>query len=232
MLLEVEVYRMRPMPGEIGQEPLLHAVLLDCETKSVAVHELAVDRPLAVQAVELEGAHDPRRIGGGRQRIESRRRRRVHTVIRNLGTGHAELQYEIAGAGRLDRRLIAGEHQAALSGGTVLRGHLTIDGYGSLTVDLVQAIFEVYGLSAQIGEVDDDLDAFRRTDADTGDLHRSRYQVAVGRNQEKRQRRRSSRGHASREEELVEARRTHVQQPGTITQRRDFVKLLDGAVDQ
>src|SRR5580704_19523501 len=72
MLLEVDVNRVRPITGEVGQQPLLRAVLPDGEAEGVAVHELAVNRPLAVQAIELERADNARLRCGARQLVEGR----------------------------------------------------------------------------------------------------------------------------------------------------------------
>src|ERR1700722_17234137 len=60
VFLQVNVHGVRPVAGEVGEDPLLGAVLLDREAELGAIHELPVDRPLAVQAIELEGAHNPR----------------------------------------------------------------------------------------------------------------------------------------------------------------------------
>ena len=52
------------------------------------------------------------------------------------------------------------------------------------------------------------------------------------RDQVERQRRRAAGGHATREEELVETRRTDIQQTEAITPRRDFKERLDRAIHQ
>ena len=105
MLLEMDVHRVRPIARQIGQKPLLHTVLLDREAEVIAVHELAIDRPLAVQAIELERAHDSRRRVRAGQLIEARFGGRIHTVVGDLRAGHPELQNEIA---RARPALIAG----------------------------------------------------------------------------------------------------------------------------
>ena len=81
MFLKVDVNGVRPIPGEVREQPLLHAVLLHGKPEFVAVHELTVNGPLAVQAVELEGAHDSGlRIGAG-ELVERRIGRRVHAAV-------------------------------------------------------------------------------------------------------------------------------------------------------
>src|SRR5499427_1092204 len=101
VLFEVDVDRMGPIPAEVHQDPLLHAVLLHREPERVAIHELAVDGPLAIQAVELEG---PDRRGvevGAWERVKLLLRRR-QTVVDGGSAGHAELQQQIAAAGGQD----------------------------------------------------------------------------------------------------------------------------------
>src|ERR1700727_3757242 len=183
----MDVHRMCPMARQIGQQPLLHAVLLNCEAEIVAVHELAVDGPLTVQSIKLEGTHDPWRGSSAWQLVEARFAGRIYTVIGNLRTGHPELQYEIARTRCFNRRLVVVEHQAAFRGRAVLRSDLAINRSGPLTVDLVEPIFQVErGPGGKFAEVDDDIDALRRTNANAGHLHRRRYEVAVGCDQPER----------------------------------------------
>src|SRR5215469_5867802 len=67
VLLQVDMYRMSPISRQVGQQPLLHALLLNGETELVAIHELAVNGPLPVQPIELERSHDTRRgVGAGK----------------------------------------------------------------------------------------------------------------------------------------------------------------------
>src|SRR5215469_17190960 len=81
VLLQVNVNGMRPVTGKVGQEPLLHAVLLHREAESLreaagtdaAIHELPVDGPLPVQAVELERPRDSRRSEEHTSELQSRR---------------------------------------------------------------------------------------------------------------------------------------------------------------
>src|SRR6266404_1281430 len=95
----MDVDRMRPIPGGIRQYPMLNAVLLDFEPNGVAIHELAVDGPLAIQPVELEGPYGgrcARRRGQGVERL----RGGVRTVIGHRRAAHSELQQEVAPASR------------------------------------------------------------------------------------------------------------------------------------
>ena len=104
MFFQVNVDWVSPIAHQVRQEPLLHAVLLHGEAEGLrrlaarsavpvtAIHELAVDGPLSVQAIELECAHDSwRNIGAGKL-VERRVASRVHAVVRDLGTGYLELQ--------------------------------------------------------------------------------------------------------------------------------------------
>src|SRR3989454_4808840 len=90
------VDRMGPIAGSIEQDPVLYAVLLHQEAEMVAGHELAVDGPLAIQAVELERTRDAGRRRGVRQRVERRVGRRIHTAILDALRAHLELQQEVA----------------------------------------------------------------------------------------------------------------------------------------
>src|SRR4029077_5388157 len=115
VLLQMNMDGMGPIARKVSQEPLLHAVLLhgDAEhlrglaTRSAipvtAIEELAVDGPLAVQAVKLERAHDPGFDLGAGQLVESGIRRRIHAVVRHIGTGYPELQDQVALSGIQDR---------------------------------------------------------------------------------------------------------------------------------
>src|ERR1700721_461060 len=224
---------MCPIARQVCEQPLLHTVLLDREAERVAVHELAVDGPLTIQSIKLEGAHNPWRGSGAWQLVEARFAGRIHTVIGNLRTGHTELQYQIARTRCFNRRLVVVEHQAAFRGRAVLRSDLAIHGSGSLTVDLVEPIFQVErGPGGKFAEVDDDIDALRRTNANAGPLHRRRYEVAVGCDQPERIGIGASRGHTPREEELIEARRPGVQQAEAVTPGRDLEEWLDLAIHQ
>src|SRR5262249_24852083 len=81
MFLEVNVNRMRPVTRQIGQNPVFDAVLLDAKPGLLAVHELTVDRPLAVQPVELERADRAGRFGGVRLVVALDNRRRILAAV-------------------------------------------------------------------------------------------------------------------------------------------------------
>ena len=107
VLLQVNVHRMGPISCEVGQEPLLHAVLLHREAEGLgeaaganaAVHELAVDGPLAIQAVKLECADDPGLHVGAGELVEGGIGGRIHAVVADRGSTHPELQQEMALSG-------------------------------------------------------------------------------------------------------------------------------------
>src|SRR5215813_2803670 len=99
VLFKMDVNGVRPIAGGVGQDPMLAAVLLDEKPKMVAVHELAVDGPLAVQPVELECPDDPWGVTGARKTVE-RLSRGVPTAIDNRRPTHPELQQPVALAGR------------------------------------------------------------------------------------------------------------------------------------
>src|SRR5262249_15817398 len=56
VLLEMNVNRVGPIPRGVRQKPVLDTIRLNMDSNLVAVHELAIDRPLPVQTVELESA--------------------------------------------------------------------------------------------------------------------------------------------------------------------------------
>src|SRR5215813_8148879 len=236
MLLQVNVDGMRPVTGEVGQEPVLHAVLLHGEAEGAAIHELAVDRPLPVQAVELEGADDPGRLGSVGQGKECRVRRRVHAVVRNPGTGYPKLQDQIASAGRLNGGLVSVNRDrgaTALGGGTVLGSELTIHCRRPLAVDLVQPILQVERLAGKVGEVNDHVHSLGYADPDTVHLNRVRNKIAIRPNQEEwvgRGRTRSA--DVTGEEEFEEAGWPGVQETEAVAARRNLEEGLDHAVHQ
>src|SRR5215472_15662974 len=98
----MDVHRVGPITREVGEEPLLHAVLLHLEAEGLrglatrssiaiaAIEELTIDGPLAVQAIKLERAHDPRLCAGAGQLVEGGIRRRVHAVVDDRRSAHAE----------------------------------------------------------------------------------------------------------------------------------------------
>src|SRR3984957_2522121 len=250
VFLQVDVDRVRPVSRQVREQPLLDAVLLHGEaehlrrlaTRSVipvpAIEELAVDGPLAVQAVKLERAHDPGLDLSAGQLVVSGLRRRIHAVVPHVGTGYLELQDEVALSGIQDRvgvlSAIRGSHGdtklGALRVGAVLREELTVYRDRSLTVDLVQAVLEVNRLAGKLGEVDDHVDPFGWADAHTLDLNGIRQKIAVGSNQPVRN------GCAQvlqiREEELIEARRAGIEQAEAVTARRYLEERLDFAIHQ
>src|SRR3954452_7639057 len=59
-LLEVDVHRMLPSPRLVPDDPPLELVHLTGEPEARAVHELAVDLPAAVAALEAERPRDAR----------------------------------------------------------------------------------------------------------------------------------------------------------------------------
>src|SRR6476661_8349614 len=138
---------VRPIAREVGQEPVLRAVLLHREAEGVAIHELAIDRPLSVQAIKLEGPDDSRRIGCSRQRVKLLPGRR-EAVVLHLWSSYLELQDQVACASWLNCGDGTGQHLGALRvHGLVLGEELAINCYRPLAVNLVQAIFKVKRLA-------------------------------------------------------------------------------------
>src|SRR5215469_4343155 len=129
VLLEVDVDRVGPIAGEVGEEPALAAVLLDREAESLgeaagtdaAIHKLAVDGPLSVEPVELEGSHEPRSIRRGRQTVE-RLRPGVRAPVPDGFAADLELQDQVARAGHLDCRDGFGENVGAFSVDSLILG--------------------------------------------------------------------------------------------------------------
>src|SRR5215472_16650668 len=103
VLLQVYMDRVSPIAREVGEEPVLAAVLLDREAERLgeaagtdaAIHELAVDGPLSVEPVELECSHDPRSVGCSRQAVECLRPRIGATVMDRFAAD-LELQDQVA----------------------------------------------------------------------------------------------------------------------------------------
>ena len=62
-LFHVDVDRVHPAARVVLQHPVFHAVLLHAQAHgaAVGVHQAAVDHPLPVAALEVEGARDARR---------------------------------------------------------------------------------------------------------------------------------------------------------------------------
>src|SRR5258708_2847836 len=136
---------MGPIPAEVHQDPLLHAVLLHREPERVAIHELAVDGPLAVQAVELEGPDGRGHKVGARERVKLLLRWR-QTVVDDLSASHSELQQQIAAAGGQNRRRGGAEHLGAFLRGAV--GAEVV--YRALAVEPVQPAFQVNSLAGEL----------------------------------------------------------------------------------
>src|SRR5436309_11898100 len=88
----MDMDRVCPIAGGVEEDPVLHAVPLHQEAEMVAGHELPIDGPLPIQAVELEGAGDPGGHVRARQLVEGRIACRIHAVVRDAGAGHSELQ--------------------------------------------------------------------------------------------------------------------------------------------
>src|SRR5215469_2163442 len=138
----MDVYGVRPITCEVGEEPLLHAVLLHLETEGLrglatcssiavaAIEELAIDGPLTVQSIKLERADDPRRSGGVGQLVEGGIRCRIHAVVLDCRSAHAKLQDQVLAVpkiGRQDRVRVSGATEVgALRAGTVLREQLAV----------------------------------------------------------------------------------------------------------
>jgi hypothetical protein len=83
--LEVDVNRVLPAAGNVPEDPPLRRIALDGETESRAVHQLVVDRPLAVRAIEPERARQPDPIGRIRAGIARQPRQtdgREHAIVR------------------------------------------------------------------------------------------------------------------------------------------------------
>src|SRR5262249_34920016 len=137
VLLQVDVYGVSPIPGGVEQDPVLDTVLLHSKAEVVAIHELAVDRPLAVQPIELERPRDP----GSRGRVRKLVVRdmvdvRICGSIADGIAAHPELQQEIASSGRHDVGEQVSESVAALD----LTGDQTLRGYRPHPVDLSEAV--------------------------------------------------------------------------------------------
>src|SRR5262249_3269071 len=100
-LLQVDVDGVGPIAGSVEQNPVLHAVLLHLEPRRArklgawlncsAIHELAVDRPLAIQAVKFESPGDPGRCTRARELIEPRIVGGVYAVIGDRAAADTEL---------------------------------------------------------------------------------------------------------------------------------------------
>src|SRR6266853_6041238 len=147
---------------------MFNAVRLDMQPNGVAIHELAVDGPLSIQPVELEGSDDRWCSRCGGQGVE-RLRGGVRAVIGHRPTAHLELHQEIASPGRQNLGAIALSYS-----GTAGRKY-----DGTLPVYLVQPVLEVNGFTRERSEVDDDIHALCHADTYAGYLDRRRQQIAI-----------------------------------------------------
>src|SRR6267154_1436005 len=111
---------------------MFNAVGLDMQPNGVAIHELAVDGPLAVQPVELKRPDDGGRSGGRGQGVESLRGG-VSAGIGHRTAAHLELHQEIASPCRQNLGAVA------------FRGSCTAGRkyHGTLAVELVQTVLEI-----------------------------------------------------------------------------------------
>src|SRR5215471_2807130 len=217
----MDVDRVSPIARGVRQNPMLDTVRLDMDPNVVAVHELAIDRPLPVQPIELEGPDDARSCRGVGQRIELRLGCRVDAVVLCEVGVYVEPQQHVPLAGCQ----------------YFWKPALLVDNR-TLSVYLVQAIFQKDRFARERSEVDDDVHTLRDADSDTGDLDGRRQEVAVIGNHKEWVGRRACREDAarrakiSRQEEFIEARRTGVEQPEAVAARLDLKERLDLAVDQ
>src|SRR5262249_3538071 len=208
--------------------------LREAARTDTAIHELAIDGPLPVQAVELESSGYPGSSCSARQGVEGRVGSRIYAVVLDRGACHLELQDQVPCPSRLHcRRGFRKSYSAFSVYGVILGEELAIDSHRPLTVDLVQAVLQIERLTGKLAEVNDDLHALRGTDADALHLDGMGDQVAVGATQEERiGRPRSSSSDVSRQEELVEAGWAGVQQTEPVTTGRNLEEGLDHAIDQ
>ncbi len=159
---------MRPIPGGVRQYPMFNAVRLDMQPNGVAIHELAIDGPLSIQPVELEGSDD-RGCSRCRWQGVERLRGGICAVIGHRPAAHLELHQEIASPGWQNLGAIALGYSGAAG--------RKYD--GTLPVYLVQPVLEVNGFTRERSEVDDDVHALCHADPDAGNLNGRRQQIAV-----------------------------------------------------
>src|SRR5580658_3693870 len=179
VFLQVDMDWMGPVPGQVREDPLLRAVLRDREAELVAVHELAVYRPLPVQAVELERADDPRRRIGAGERVEAGVRCRIHAIVLNCLRTYLELQQQVSRSGWQDIR----EHGPASIAAFHLRAEMRRSerwrGHRTLSIDLQQPVLKVDGFAGKLAEVNNDVHAFRWADSHRTHFHRIRQEIPV-----------------------------------------------------
>src|ERR1700689_566838 len=86
VLLKMNMDWVRPISREVGQYPLVRAILRHGESEIVAIHKLTVNRPLSVQTIELERANDARLNVGAGELVERGFRPWIHaTIVNSLG---------------------------------------------------------------------------------------------------------------------------------------------------
>src|SRR5262249_38223671 len=142
-LLEVDVDRVLPAAGAVLEDPVLGGVAAHAVADAVAAHELAVDLPLAVPALEAEVAREARFLGLVGELVEGRLARGIDAVVPDT-IADAELEQEVARAGTED----------------VVRR--------SAAVLLLEAVLEVEhrGVIRERVEVDDDVHALGHAQAE------------------------------------------------------------------
>jgi hypothetical protein len=160
-LLDVNVNRVHPPAGVVLQSPLLDGVLLHAkpDVAAVGVHEPAVDLPLAVAALKLQGAGHARRRRLVGQRVKAHGRGIGAAIGDRHRSLHPELHDEIARARgeRVARRPSA--------------------------VELLESVFEVQRFARPRAEVDDDVLALGDTHGDAVHADGLRQEIAVVRDE-------------------------------------------------
>src|SRR5260370_1762644 len=112
VFFQVDLDGVGPVTRQVGQKPVLDAVLLHREPEvlrktpgrwaggaKTTVHELPVHRPLAIQAIELERSRDAWGCRGIGERVERGICRRVHAVVRDGLGAYLDLQQQFTLSG-------------------------------------------------------------------------------------------------------------------------------------
>ena len=182
-LLQVNVDGVLPSAGVVPQDPSLGGVALHGEAETRAVHELAVDLPLAVSALEAEGARQTDSIGSSGSVVGRHRRqanRREDAIVR--AAGHMGKRHRLRVEAAVGRRIRSDQPELhdRVSG---IAGRQDLVGRAP-PVHLLQSILEPDTARTaepipDLPEVDDDLHAFGHGHACAGDLDRPRQEVAV-----------------------------------------------------
>src|SRR5579871_1683973 len=96
VFFEVNVNGMGPIAGDVGEYPVFGGVQADTDARffESGIHELAVDGPLAVQAIKAERANDAR--VDDRRKIVELHLLRLFAVVANGMAIHVEAKEEIA----------------------------------------------------------------------------------------------------------------------------------------